>query len=124
MSARPSIRRSTASSYGAALMTIRDIGDSRALDAAVEQAFPGAELELIGESGRFSFKLHMRGLLRPLEPAEASDGTLRFLYLLAALLSPRPPLFLALNEPETSLHPDMMEALAKLIQDAAARGQV
>jgi predicted ATPase len=109
---------------GAALVTIRDIGDSRALDDAIEQAFPGAELELTGESARFSFRLHMPGLLRPLEPAEASDGTLRFLYLLAALLSPRPPLFLALNEPETSLHPDMMGALAQLIHGAAARGQV
>lgn len=109
---------------GAALMTIRAIGDSRALDDAIEQAFPGAELELIGEAGRFSFRLHMPGLLRPLEPAEASDGTLRFLYLLAALLSPRPPPFLALNEPETHLHPDMTEALAKLIHGAAERGQV
>jgi predicted ATPase len=49
---------------------------------------------------------------------------LRFLYLLAALLSPRPPQFLALNEPETSLHADMLDPLAKLIDAAAKRGQV
>ena len=44
--------------------------------------------------------------------------------MLAALLSPRPPPFLALNEPETSLHPDMLEPLARLIVSASKRGQV
>ncbi|MFL5406494.1 MAG: AAA family ATPase [Myxococcales bacterium] len=108
----------------AALMTIREIGDGAALDEAVARAFPGSSLALLGESGRFSFRLHVPGLLRPLEPPEASDGTLRFLFLLAALLSPRPPLFLALNEPETSLHPDMLEPLSRLIRSASERGQV
>jgi predicted ATPase len=108
----------------AALMTIREIGDPAALSDAVLQAFAGASLDLTGENGRFSFRVQVPGLLRPLEPSEASDGTLRFLFLLAALLSPRPPPFLALNEPETSLHPDMMEPLARLILSAARRGQV
>ena len=108
----------------AALMTIREIGDGPALAEAVSQAFPGASLELTGEEGRFSFRLHVPGLLRPLEPLEASDGTLRFLFLLAALLSPRPPPFLALNEPETSLHPDMLEPLSRLILSASERGQI
>jgi predicted ATPase len=108
----------------AALATILDVGDAPELEAAIDRAFPGASLELIGEQGRFSFLLHMPGLLRPLEPAEASDGTLRFLYLLAALLSPRPPPFLALNEPETSLHEGMIDALAELISGAARRGQI
>ena len=35
--------------------------------------------------------------------------------LCAALLSPRTPSLLALNEPETSLHPDLIDALARLI---------
>jgi predicted ATPase len=39
----------------------------------------------------------------------------RFLCLCAALLSPRPPSLLALDEPETSLHPDLIDALARLI---------
>ncbi|KRP58087.1 hypothetical protein TU79_21505 [Pseudomonas trivialis] len=41
-----------------------------------------------------------------------SDGTLRYLLLIAALLTPRPPSMMALNEPETSLHPDLLPALA------------
>jgi predicted ATPase len=108
----------------AALMTIREIGDGVALNDAVSHAFHGASLDLTSESGRFSFRLQVPGLLRPLEPSEGSDGTLRFLFLLAALLSPRPPPFLALNEPETSLHPDMLEPLSRLIVSASKRGQV
>jgi predicted ATPase len=108
----------------AALMTIQDIGDTRALHAAVTQAFPGARLELESENGRFSLLLHMPGLGRPLGAAELSDGTLRYLCLLAALLSPRPPAFLALNEPETSLHPSLLAPLARLIADASRRGQI
>jgi predicted ATPase len=108
----------------AALMTIAHIGDDRGLAEAISAAFGGASLEPIGESGRFSFRLHVPGLLRPLDPAELSDGMLRFLLLLAALSSPRPPPFLALNEPETSLHSDMLAPLASLIASAATRSQV
>ena len=46
---------------------------------------------------------------------ELSDGTLRFLALTGALLAYRLPPFIALNEPETSLHPDLMEPLARLV---------
>ncbi|QRN99379.1 AAA family ATPase [Archangium violaceum] len=108
----------------AALMTIDHIGDDRGLQAAVESAFPGSRLELGGEDGRFSFRMSMPGLQRPLEASELSDGTLRYLCLLAALLSPRPPPFLALNEPETSLHPSLLRPLGRLIASASRRGQV
>ena len=108
----------------AALMTIQEIGDRDLLHQSVERAFPGAKLELIAERGTFSFRLAMPGLFRPLEAAELSDGTLRYLCLIAALLSPRTPPFLALNEPETSLHSDLLPALAELIASAGERGQV
>jgi predicted ATPase len=63
-------------------------------------------------------------MLRPLGAAELSDGTLRYLLLAAALLSPRPPELLVLNEPETSLHPDLVPALARLIVRTTATAQV
>ena len=66
----------------------------------------------------------MPGIARPLRAAELSDGTLRYLCLLAALLSPRPPTFLALNEPETSLHPDLLAPLAHLVARAAKTSQI
>jgi predicted ATPase len=69
--------------------------------------------------------LRQHGLLRSLDAAELSDGTLRYLLWIAALLSPRPASLLVLNEPETSsLHPDLLPALGRLIGHAANRTQV
>lgn len=108
----------------AALQTIREIGDREALDAAVADAFPGARVAVGSLDGRMETVMHQHGLLRPLHAAELSDGTLRYLLLVAALLSPRPPPLLVLNEPETSLHPDLLPALGRLIATAAERSQV
>jgi predicted ATPase len=108
----------------AALQTIREIGPRGALDAAIEQAFPGSRLEIHNNSGRFEVAFHQHGLLRPLSGAELSDGTLRYLLWVAALLTPRPPTLLVLNEPETSLHPDLLPALANLVVTAAKETQV
>jgi predicted ATPase len=108
----------------AALQTIREIGDGTALDQAIDDAFPGARLSIRCEDGRFDVELHQEGLLRPLSAAELSDGTLRGLLWIAALLTPRPPALMVLNEPETSLHPDLLPALARLIRHAARHTQV
>ena len=108
----------------AAWQTIREIGDARALDQAVDDAFPGSRIEVRSNDGRFEIAMFQHGLLRPLKAAELSDGTLRYLLWIAALLSPRPPQLLVLNEPETSLHPDLLPALARLIGHAARQAQV
>jgi predicted ATPase len=55
---------------------------------------------------------------------ELSDGTLRYLCLVGALCSYRLPDFIALNEPEASLHPDLVPALAGLIVRASQRTRV
>lgn len=108
----------------AALQTIREIGDGEALDTAIGDAFPGARVEIVNHEGRFEVALRQEGLLRPLRGAELSDGTLRYLLLAAALLSPRPPAFVVLDEPETSLHPDLLPSLARLIERASRQSQV
>jgi predicted ATPase len=107
----------------AALQTIRAIGDGPALAAAVDDAFPGASVT-IRTGDRFTLYFEQHGLLRPLSAAELSDGTLRYLLWVAALLTPRPPALMILNEPETSLHPDLLPALARLIEKASNRSQV
>jgi predicted ATPase len=76
------------------------------------------------ETGWFEVEMQQHGLLRSLKAAELSDGTLRYLLWAAALLTPRPPGLLVLNEPETSLHPDLLPALGRLIAKAAERSQV
>ena len=109
----------------AALQTIREIGDPDALQAAISDAFPGARLNIEPlPGGRFAIEFYQEGLLRPLSSAELSDGTLRYLLLIAALLTPRPPSLMVLNEPETSLLPDLLPALARLIIRASEHAQV
>jgi len=109
----------------AAVQTIFEIGDEAALQAAVDDAFPGARVAVqCGGDGRFALQMRQHGLLRPLATAELSDGTLRYLLWTAALLSPRPPPLLVLNEPETSLHPDLLPALGRLIVRAARDAQM
>lgn len=108
----------------AALQTIIEIGDPVALDEAITDAFPGASLKIAVNDDRFTVQLYQHGLLRPLTGAELSDGTLRYLLWVAALLTPRPPPLMVLNEPETSLHPDLLPALARLIIKASQSTQI
>jgi predicted ATPase len=109
----------------AALQTILEIGDAPALSQAIEDAFPGSRVEIdVDEAGFFETRLRQQGLLRPLSAAELSEGTLRFLMLGAALLPARAPELIVLNEPETSLHRDLIGPLARLVASAARRSQI
>jgi predicted ATPase len=107
----------------AAVQTIIEAGFDD-LQRAVADAFDGATVSVAVRDGLFDLQLQQRGMLRPLRAAELSDGTLRFLLWAAALLSPQPPSLMVLNEPETSLHPDLVRPLASLIQAAATQTQV
>jgi predicted ATPase len=108
----------------AALQTIREVGAADDLDDAIADAFPGSRVDVVDRDGRFGLRFHQHGLLRALDAAELSDGTLRYLLWVAALLTPRPPELLVLNEPETSLHPDLLPPLGHLVTTAATRSQV
>lgn len=106
-----------------AVQTILESAWSQPFGEAVADAFDGARVEVVDRDGRFELLLQQHGLLRPLTAAELSDGTLRYLLLAAALLGPRAPSLLVLNEPETSLHPDVVGALARLVVQASRRSQ-
>jgi predicted ATPase len=108
----------------AAVQTIFEIGDREGLQSAIADAFPGCRLGVDTSQPIFRLQLYQPGLLRPLEAAELSDGTLRYVLLATALFSPRLPPLLVLNEPENSLHPDLLAPLARLISAAAERTQV
>ena len=107
----------------AAIQTIIEAGFDD-LQRAVADAFEGATVAVMVNDGLFDLQLSQPGMLRPLRTAELSDGTLRFLLWAAALLSPAPPSLMVLNEPETSLHPDLVAPLAHLIRVAAQQTQV
>lgn len=121
---RTPVLHSSGQDLAAAVQTIREIGDVHALDLAIEDAFPGSTVQVFVNEGLFTLALEQEGILRPLLANELSDGTLRYLLLMAALLTPRPPALMVLNEPESSLHPDLLPALARLIVTAAKAGQV
>ena len=61
---------------------------------------------------------------RQIRATRLSDGTLRYLCLLAILLHPDPPPFVAIEEPELGLHPDVIHHVAQLLIDASRRTQL
>lgn len=112
------------SDLASTIATIQESSWAEPFAAAVADAFEAAEVSIDVLNGRFEVSMIQRGMLRPMRAAELSDGTLRFLLLAAALFSPRPPSLLVLNEPETSLHPDVIPALGRIIGRTARRCQV
>jgi predicted ATPase len=121
---RTPVLASDGADLAAAIATIQEVGAEDELAAAVADAFPGGSIGVNDTGGYFEVEMRQHGLLRSLNAAELSDGTLRYLLLIAALLSPRPPTLMILNEPETSLHPDLLPALARLIAKASKECQI
>lgn len=124
VSVRTPVLSDDGTDLAAALQTIREIGDDVGLNRAIKDAFDEAQLEICDTGGGLVVTLAQRGLMRPLDVSELSDGTLRYLMLCAALLSPRPPELLILNEPEASLSPTLIGPLGRLIARAAVDSQI
>ncbi|MBN8611461.1 MAG: AAA family ATPase [Deltaproteobacteria bacterium] len=120
---RTPILASNGEDVAAALRTILEIGDDAALRDAVKQGL-GAELDVEVSGNHFELGLRVPGLLRRLGARELSDGSLKYLALLAALFSPRPAPLLVFNEPEASLHPDLLVPLAEALALASRRSSV
>lgn len=112
------------SDLAAALQTIREIGNEPLMNQSISDAFPDSTLEIRPIGSRLELNLDQPGLSRALTSSELSEGTLRYLMLVAALLSPRPPELIVLNEPEMSLHPELLPALARLIAASSEKTQV
>jgi predicted ATPase len=83
--------------------------------------FKGVDVRLIGthlqvvvqEEGGFTIPAY-----------RLSDGTLRWLALLAIFLNPAPAPVTCIEEPELGLHPDIIPTLADLLRDASKRTQL
>lgn len=96
------------------------------IEDALRVAFPEfrrLEFPVVG-AGQVTLAWFQDGLDGPLYPSELSEGTLRFLWLTTILLSPQASPITLIDEPEVSLHPELLKLLAGLLQDAATRGQV
>ncbi|TLD69707.1 recombinase RecF [Phragmitibacter flavus] len=108
----------------ATLQTIVEARRGEPLDEIVENAFPETRWRACDDQDRFQLQILRPGLKRWLDASEVSDGTLRFFCLFAALLSPKPPPLLVLNEPETSLHPQLFSTLANLVAQVPEETQI
>lgn len=106
------------------LQTLIESRKSEPLDELFQKAFPDCSWSAADEAGVFQLKLLRPGLKRWLDASELSEGTLRFFCLCAALLSLKPAPLMVLNEPESSLHRDLLEPLAGLIVRASENSQI
>ena len=97
------------------------------INSAMKAAFGDDFEELVfppASDQRIQLRVRWKSLKREQSAADLSDGTLRFLFLLTILASPVPPPLIAIDEPETGLHPSMLPIIAEFAQDAAMRSQV
>jgi predicted ATPase len=76
------------------------------------------------QGGSVQIYLHEEGLKTPIPATRLSDGTIRFLALLAILLNPGPAPVICIEEPELGLHPDALALLADLLVEASAKTQL
>lgn len=75
-------------------------------------------------AGSVQFNLHEEGMRKPIPATRLSDGTIRYMALLALLLSPSLPPLICIEEPELGLHPDAVTLFAELLVAASARTQI
>ena len=94
------------------------------LQQAFADAFPGTVLSAGDHGSWCEIAVHYPNFQRPFGAHELSDGTLKYLCLLGALMGYRLPSLIALNEPEASLHPSLLPPLARLIAQAAQRTRI
>ncbi len=75
-------------------------------------------------SGRVELFLRESGLRTPIPATRLSDGTIRFMAIVATLLNPTPPPLVCIEEPELGLHPDATARLGELLIEASERTQL
>ncbi|HYJ88549.1 MAG TPA: AAA family ATPase [Pyrinomonadaceae bacterium] len=97
------------------------------IDSAMRAAFGNDFEELVfppAADQRIQLRVRWKTLKREQSAADLSDGTLRFLFLLTVLASPSPAPVIAIDEPETGLHPSMLPIVSEYAVDASLRAQV
>ena len=99
----------------------------KAIDDAMHAVFGAEFVKLIfppAADQRVQMRIEWRSLKQKQNTAAISDGTLQYLFLIAALAHPEPPPLIAFDEPETGLHPRMFGIIAEYAADAALKTQV
>jgi predicted ATPase len=82
------------------------------------------ELSIKIYGGTVQIFIRETGLTQPIPATRLSDGTLRYLFLIALLLDPTPPPLICIEEPEIGLHPDILPVVAEMLIEASQRTQL
>ena len=99
--------------------------DRNRLVKEMQSLYPEIEDVRVAPAGAGAMQLFIEeGSGVEISAERLSDGTLRFLFLLAILLQPEPPPMIVIEEPELGLHPDVIPKLAALLIEASARTQI
>lgn len=103
----------------------RDPVTKRSILDGLRQLYGGIEdYDVSVEGGTVQVFFHETGLASPVPATRLSDGTLRYLCLLAVLCHPSPPPLVCIEEPELGLHPDIIPTIARLLKAASERSQL
>jgi predicted ATPase len=100
------------------------LGSQQIIDKIKKFYEEAEEVSIRIYGGTVQIFIREEGLSQPIPATRLSDGTLRYLFLLALLLDPTPPPLICIEEPEIGLHPDMMSTIADLLVEASGRTQL
>ena len=106
---------------------VKNLDFRGAIDDAMKAAFGDDYAELSfppAEDTRVQLRLRWKSLSETQSAADLSDGILRFLLLITILSQPHPPPLIAIDEPETGLHPSMLPIIAEYAVEASRKTQV
>ncbi|MDW7728885.1 MAG: AAA family ATPase [Bacillota bacterium] len=98
-----------------------------AIDSSMRAAFGNEYEELVfppAADQRVQLRIRWSSLDQEQSAADLSDGTIYFLLLMTILNNPRPPALIAIDEPETGLHPSMLSVVAEHAVEISCKAQV
>ena len=114
-----------ASNLAAVVNQVENWGKWQEFNELLKRFFPRFErLSTWVFGGTVQLRLHETGFDTPIPATRISDGTLRFIAMLALLLSPEPPPLVCIEEPELGLHPDAVALMAEVLAEASERMQL
>jgi predicted ATPase len=73
---------------------------------------------------RLYLSLKERNLTHSIDALHISDGTMKYILLMSIFLNPKRGHLLAIDEPESCLHPDMIRSVAKMMKEAQTSTQI
>jgi predicted ATPase len=100
------------------------IGNRKIIETVKKFYEAAEELSVRIYGGTVQIFIREEGLIQPIPANRLSDGTLRYLFLMALLLDPTPPPLICIEEPEIGLHPDILHTIAEMLIEASGRTQI